>query len=311
MRLPSYLSPTQLRIWEQDKDEYYIKYLATQKLPNPPQTQPMSVGSAFDAHVKAFLYSRLVKGGDARYEFEALFEAQVEPHNRDWARTAGQVVFDAYKYSGALADLMVELELATTTIRMEFDVRKTIGGVPLMGKPDCFFISAEGARCIFDFKVNGFCAKSPVSPAKGYVKVRDGWKPTDAPASKNRGPHPKALLQKFKGITINTAETMESVNDEWADQLLIYAWALGEEPGSENLVSGIEQICGQGSDPQRVRIASHRTGISYEYQMGLLQRLKSAWSGINAQGPRPELDDKVEAILSMGDAGMLINDARN
>lgn len=311
MRLPSYLSPTQLRIWEQNPDEYYLKYLATAKLPNPPQSQPMSVGSAFDACVKAFLYSRLIKGGDARYELEALFEAQVEPHNRDFAREAGWAAFNAYKYSGALSDLMVELELATTTIRMEFDVRATVGGVPLMGKPDCFFISGEGARCIFDFKVNGYCSQSPVSPAKGYVKVRDGWRPTEAKASKNQGPHAKALLQKFRGITINSAETMESVNAEWADQELIYAWALGEEPGSENLVAGIEQICGQGCTPQRMRIASHRLRISYEYQMGLLQRIKHAWAGINAQGPREELEDRATALLSMGDAGFLINAARN
>lgn len=308
MRQPTYLSPTQLRIWEADRDDYYLRYLASLKLPNPPQTQPMSVGSAFDAYVKSFIYGKLIRGGDARYEFEVLFEAQVEPHNRDWSREAGKVAFDAYKYSGALSDLMVELQLATTAIQMEFDVRATVGGVPLMGKPDCYFVSAEGARCIYDFKVNGYCGKSAISPAKGYVKVRDGW--AGEPRSRNSGAHPKAHLENFKGITINAAETMESVNSEWADQLLIYAWSLGEEPGSENLVVGIEQLCGQGASPQRLRIASHRLRVGYDYQLGLLQRIKHAWAGIDAASERPEIEERAEALLAMGDAGMLINNAR-
>jgi hypothetical protein len=70
----------------------------------------MSIGSSFDAYAKSWLHENLFgKGNDPRFEFQALFEAQVEPHNRDWALQNGQYVFEQYKQSGALSDLLGEL----------------------------------------------------------------------------------------------------------------------------------------------------------------------------------------------------------
>ena len=52
MRTPKYISPSALKLFEKNPTEYYLKYLADAHPPRSPQTQPMSVGSAFDAFVK-------------------------------------------------------------------------------------------------------------------------------------------------------------------------------------------------------------------------------------------------------------------
>ena len=113
MRRREYISPSAYKIFKTDLEQFYIQYLADEKTEREPQTSAMSIGSSFDAYVKAYLH-KVIYGqqGDPRFEFEPLFEAQVEPHNRDWARKHGAYVFDCYKTSGALADLLTELETA-------------------------------------------------------------------------------------------------------------------------------------------------------------------------------------------------------
>ena len=65
----------------------------------------MSIGSAFDAFLKSHLHKVLFGGTDPRFELEAIFEEQVESHNRDWAKVHGEYVFNFYRECGALADL--------------------------------------------------------------------------------------------------------------------------------------------------------------------------------------------------------------
>jgi hypothetical protein len=284
MRLPEYLSPSSLKSFEKSQDEFYLKYLADKKPPRLPQTEPMAVGSAFDARVKSYLYYNIHGNygpGDA-YKFETIFEKQVEAHGRVEALKAGQIVFDAYKRSGALADLMLELATSISTPRFEFDVKGTvqtkIGEVPLLGKPDIFFINGEGARVIPDWKVNGYYSAKAPSPKKGYIKIRDGWSSVDGPPSKGNGMAHKDCWPAMKrGIKINPGIFMEQVDEEWADQLAIYGWLLGEEPGSTDLIAGIEQIVG---GPPFLRIASHRCVVSAPYQYALLARVETTWKAI-------------------------------
>lgn len=280
MRRPEYLSPSALKTMEKDPNEYYVRYLSDHKAPRLPQTQPMSVGSAFDAYIKSYLHNALF-GHYGDYVKEAIFEKQVEPHNRDWAREAGQNVFDQYLKSGAAADLMLELQTCVGTPRFEFDIKgeveTNIGGIPLLGKPDVFFMNDQGARVILDWKVNGYCGRSPTSPRPGYVKVRDGWRGEQT--KNNMQPHKDCWPSVFKGIKINPAISMEDVDKEWADQECIYAWLLGEPVGSENLIVGIEQICGTGN-PARLRMASHRCRVKSAYQYRLQERIEMAWSRI-------------------------------
>src|SRR5579872_3823999 len=92
-RKPSYLSYSSLSLFEKDKEEFFLKHLASNRPDRIPQERPASVGSSFDARVKSELSIVL---GIAGNKFEDLFEAQVEPQNRDWALPAGQYVFEQY-----------------------------------------------------------------------------------------------------------------------------------------------------------------------------------------------------------------------
>src|SRR5688572_30284209 len=109
MKNIEYLSPSAISLWKESQDNYYLRYLTDVPVPRDTQNLPMSIGSAFDAYVKAFLHDNLFGKIDPRFEFDTIFEAQVESHNRDWALQNGLYVFEQYKQSGALTDLMLML----------------------------------------------------------------------------------------------------------------------------------------------------------------------------------------------------------
>ncbi len=276
MRIPEYLSPTSVKLFVKNPDDFYLRYLADTKMARDPQTQPMAAGSAFDAYVKSYLHTALFgKGHDVRYELGTIFTEQVEAHNRDWAWENGKIIFDQYKEAGCLGDLVTELEQAIGEPRFEFTVKGAIEGVTLMGKPDIFFINKYAARVVYDWKVNGYCSPRTKSPMKGYVKLRTkvggiDWYPSI---------HKKCELQIFKGIAINSAMFLEDGSPDWADQLSIYAWLLGEEVGSEEVVFGIDQVCGPATS---IRFATHRLKISPNYQYNLLALVKQIWSHIHS-----------------------------
>lgn len=281
MRLPKYMSPTSLKTFEDDPVKYYLRYLADDRPDRDPQTEPMSVGSSFDAHVKSYLVEKLFGKAEGKYELTALFEAQVERHNRDFALKAGKHCFDVYKKSGALADLMIDLNKSVGDPKFEFSIQGAIGGeregkfrdigIPLLGKPDVFFINSQGCHCIFDWKVNGYCSKSGASPTKGYIGLRNS-------EGGNKGHHKDAHPMVINGIMINIAFFLEDVNMGWATQLAIYAWLIGEDIGAE-FVIGIDQLACRKGD---IRIAQHRSKISPDFQNLLFERLVIAWSVINS-----------------------------
>ena len=92
MRKPTYLSHSSLTLWGKDKEEFYIKHLSETRAPRIAQQNYMAVGAAFDAYAKSALHERLFgKGADSQFEFQTIFEAQVESHNRDFALEAGQL----------------------------------------------------------------------------------------------------------------------------------------------------------------------------------------------------------------------------
>lgn len=305
MRTPEYISPSSLAKFEQDRKEFYLKYLADERPPKIPQTHPMSVGSSFDAYIKAYLYERLFgKGHNPQFEFEAIFEMQVEPQNRDWARDAGQYAFDCYKQSGAIADLMIDLLSASTTPRFEFTVsgiismERRVEGIPFLGKPDIYFISKNGVHMIWDWKVNGFCSKSGVSPKKGFIKIRDGWDHSVHKMSRGcNSSHKNAHLFEVDGVIVNIGSPFEEIDIVWSDQLTIYGWLMGEPVGAE-FVEGIEQlVCRPSGTVNRpwIRVASHRGYTSPEYQRGLFDRACKAWKIIKSG----HIFDDVSLTVSM------------
>jgi len=278
----TYLSPTSLSLFEKDKDEFYMKYLSRMKAPLFLQTQPMSLGSAFDAYVKSYIIEALSNAKGYKYsddyKFEKLFEKQVESHNRAWAREHGKICFDRYKASGALASLMLELNAGDKAPRFEFRMLGKIGPnpegktVPIVGVPDLYFQNSMDAHVVIDWKVNGYCSKYPQSPKPFYTICRDSW--VGNQSRNNNQSHKETMTALQKGILVDIAHHMETVDEQWAMQLTTYAWLLGEPVGGDFIV-GIEQLSGAS-----VRVASFRNRVSKAYQEKLLTRYQNAWDAV-------------------------------
>lgn len=249
----------------------------------------MAVGSAFDAYAKAYLHDRIYGKNhkeSAKYDLKSIFEAQVESQHRDAMFPIGAYIFKCYKDSGALADLMLELQTCVDEPRFEFEVRGTVDGVregasakrlgiPLLGKPDLKFINAQGASVVYDWKCNGYYSKA--SPLKGYIQCRD----QSGPHWERKGAHKDAHLILQKGIWLNAACYLEECSSDWATQIAMYGWLLGDAVGVENIV-GVDQLVFnsekmQGEFPH-MRVASHRSRVSSEFQYGIITRLTRLWN---------------------------------
>jgi hypothetical protein len=288
MRNIEYLSPTSLKIWKTDKEAFYLQYLSDNRPPRLPQNQPMSIGSAFDAYAKSYLYTQLFGAGhNPKYDFEALFEAQVEPQNRDWARQHGAYAFDQYKSCGALADLMLDLKKANGEPRFEFEVRGAVHGyreaeqkqlsqVTLLGKPDVYFINEQGAEVILDFKVNGYCSRYAHSPLAGYVRMRSAGKTF-------HGTHKACQPMMVHGVTVNVATFLENIQPDWAAQLAIYAWLCGSPIGSKFITAIDQVVCDatKGHLPA-LRFAEHRLMISAAFQEQVFRDAIDCWETVQS-----------------------------
>jgi hypothetical protein len=290
MRKPAYLSPSQIGLWGANREEYYLQHLSEVRAPKLPQINYMSLGSAFDAYAKSTMFETLFGKTDPRFEFTTLFEEQVEEHNRDWALEHGKYVYDCYRVCGAYDDLLDLLKQSKHAPQFEFKITGTIENVPLLGKPDLRFVHPSGAHVILDWKVNGFCSRSPTSPCKNYRLIRDSWGPETAkPTRGGNGPHKNYRPLVWKGVEIHSGWLEES-NADWADQLAIYSWMLGEAVGDENVVVCIDQIVAKPHEPRPLlRIANHRARISKVHQENLIRRVKECWEAITTDHIFPDM----------------------
>lgn len=280
MKTIEYLSPTSITTYLTDKQSFYLKYLSDNRPPREQQTRPMCAGSAFDSYVKGWL--RHVLFGD-NYESvrDGYFTDSVEEHNRDWAFPVGQRIFDNYRESGALADLILDMAKAKETPRFEFflsskdqEHRIWAGGIKFLGKPDAWYVNAFGCHIILDWKVNGFC--SSASPKPGYVMIRDGIIPPGEKASRGIGKaHKDCIMMGYQGQVIDTYFKMEDKDQDWARQLSIYAWLAGEAVGAE-LVAAVDQLV--FNDRGRMRVAEHRCMISPAFQFSTFNDAKEIWA---------------------------------
>jgi len=310
MRTPTYLSYSSLALFEKDQDEFYLRYLSENRPGRLPQTAPMCVGSAFDAYVKAELHAALFgAGSNPKYEFEAIFEDQVDEPNRDFAREAGKYCFEAYKLTKAYDELCALLASSIEPPRFEFKVDGTIGGAPFLGKPDCRFVLDLGEgriSVVFDWKVKGFCSKYSASPAKGYMLCRDGY--GGKPSRSHGKAHKLFMPWQYRGLKINR-DWMENCQDEYADQCSLYSWLLDEPIGGETVVFIDELVSkptGNALEGQYplLRVANHRARVSPEHQQALLGRVERCWSAITSghvflDMTREESDAQIETLEAM------------
>ena len=281
MRQLEYLSYSGLSLWESRPDEFYLTRLCERREPREPQEKPAAAGSAFDAYVKSFLHRALFGDSNPQFEFQTLFEAQVEPQNRDWAIPVGQYIFHCYKLSGFYDELLDMLKQSKEPPRFEFEVQATLNGVPFLGKPDACWVTPRDVHVIHDFKVSGFASKYTTSPCKGYRICRDGFV-----GKQSRGAgkeHREYLGLQYRDIEINTSY-MEASNDSWADQLSLYGWALGEKIGDENVVLSIHQIVAKPVEYEfpQLRVAEYHGRVAAGHQHALAARLKRCWDALQS-----------------------------
>jgi hypothetical protein len=285
MRLVEYLSPSSIGVFDTDPEEFYMRYLADDRPPRMPQSQPMAIGSAFDAYVKAALHSALFgPGSDPAYELEALLEKQVEPQHLVWARQHGKYVMEQYRQAGCLGNLLGDLRKAQGDPRFEFEIRGEVNalvdgaihGVTLLGKPDVHYVNESGCTVILDFKVNGYCSPRPQSPMAGYVNLRSAGRT-------NQGQHRDAQLMMLHGMMININKYLEDCDRTWARQVSVYGWLSGCAVGSEFLAAIDQVSCSPtaGGLPS-IRFAEHRTRVGPKFQHEVFRRAAEIWEIVHS-----------------------------
>lgn len=283
-RKPKSLSYSAMTLFEKNPEEYFLKYLAGNRPDKIPQEHPAAAGSAFDARVKSSLAADLeLDTAETTNSYPVLFAAQVEPQNREWAEPVGVHLLDEYRSCGAY-DNLLEILRTATDIKFETNAERVIEGVPMSGKPDCRFglLLQRPIRVILDWKVKGYCSKNTTSPSKGYRICRDGtrWK---KPSRNNGQAHELYLATDHHGFEVS-AGSMESCNDEYADQLTLYGWLLGEATGDDSVVVMIDELVAKPNGEPGVmplmRVASHRARVTKAHQQNLLERIKRCWDAI-------------------------------
>ena len=277
-RKPKYLSPSALACWERDPDAYYLRYICPVRKPRDPQTDPMAVGSAFDALVKNRINVEL-HGYEAtkatEYALCQLVADQCEGHTLPDALEIACILFEQYIECGAYRNLMDVVHLSTRDVRMEFTVTETIGGVPLLGKPDLHFNTPKNCEVICDWKVSGSVSTAGVSPQQGYARA------LDVHGSRTHGKAHKKFdpVDHVSGLVVNGWKMNEST-DYWADQLATYAWALGHWVGCEDWVARIEQIAVRPG--YRAKCVVHQSTVDCDYQHRLLDRYQECWNAVES-----------------------------
>jgi hypothetical protein len=283
MRLPKYLSHSSVSLWEKDVEEFYRLHLCETRTARLPQANYMAIGSAFDAYAKSALHEALFgKGNDPAFEFQAIFEKQVEPHNRDWGVEHGKYVFECYVLTGAFQELLDMLSKSKEAPRFEFDVNGMIGNAPVLGKPDCKFVHESGVSVVLDWKVKGYCSEYGASPSKHYRLCRDAYGPPIKASKSHNTAHAGYTAYNHNGFEINTSY-MEASNEDYANQLCVYGWLLGETVGDESSVVCIDEVVGKymGDQKPLLRVANHRSRVSREHQMKVFERYQNCWNAIS------------------------------
>lgn len=280
-RVPKFLSPSALSKFESDRKTFWGRYMSTVRRARPPQVDYMAMGSGFDAHVKSQIHTAVFGEAETKgspFEFSAIFENQVEPHIRDTVLERSRDLFNQYVACGAYGELLGAIVRSPYKPEMEFEAKGMVEGVPLLGKPDLRYINEHGVHVIADWKVNGSMSKTGASPVQGYKLCLDYGSKT------HKKSHPKYVPMEFKGMEIN-AKYLEEFERDWADQLAIYSWLLGEPVGGEEFVIRMEQVACRpvkGQPLPRAKFATHMSRISKPFQEQLLARIKMCWSTVES-----------------------------
>ena len=295
---PNYLSNSSMQKFYKDPVEFALQYTLIDPPERFAQTYQMMFGSAFDGYVKNYMVSKLYDDMPEEYALPRIIHDQCERQFWDKKHPHYKAEFDAfiwgaelleqYKISGALGDLMAMLRNAAALPKFEFTVtdkivHKEFGECVILGKPDVYFETKEGAHIIFDFKCNSIMAKSNTSPKKAFAKCSDGW--VGGKQSRDNGSqHRDAILMYEHGVLCNFAHKFQDIDATWCDQTTAYSWLMGSPVGG-SIVVGIHQLVGQKTEPSellKIRVAQHYYPVDADYQFDLLKKYCVMWEAVQS-----------------------------
>lgn len=283
---PSYISPTSFMLWRENPVGYWMRYLAPPEIkpPRPAQTPQMAVGNVFDTHIKYHLASTVGRRDLSPSMLEDGIEARMLGRKGSLDKFEQLVLWEglrayhAYKESPAMRTLLQNLTNIEIT---PADKVHMVNGVPIWGKLD-LELFANGRRIVTDWKTSGAFSTNRATPEPGYSyryvqRMEEGksvWI--------DEGPHARAI------------EPLEILSERWAIQIAMYAWMMGDGPGSE-ITGRIDKILLVDSDT--VEIYVYRCHVGRDFQLRLLSELQLMWSKIMAdeilppelRGAPPEL----------------------
>ena len=279
MRMPKFLSPSSLARYEDRREEFYKMYCSPVRTPRTPQEVYMAAGSSFDAFVKSRIHRDVFGEAENKgspYELSTIFESQVEEHIRDEAYKMGEYLMEVYLKTGAYSNLITDILACPNAPQMEFSVNGTVNGVPIMGKPDLRYVTKDFVHVIGDWKVNGSYSNYGVSPVQGYQKALS-LKKSEIKSETHKRYEPTM----YKDVEINK-NGLDVFSRDWATQLTMYAWCLGEEPGDTDYVVRMEQLaCRRNKNNElNVKIATHMSQIDQRFQMDVMRRLMDCWTAL-------------------------------
>lgn len=281
----SYLSPTSFMLWRANPVGFWMRYLAPPelKVPRSPQTPPMGVGNVFDVHIKYHLAQTVGKQDLPANMLESSLDERFLGKGRSPIREDQLVLWEGLRAYWAFREspAMKLLLRGVTNVEVPAESVRVTGGVPIWGKPDAELFRA-GRRVVMDWKVSGAFSTGEPSAEPGYSyrfvkriqQEEVGWL--------DEGPH------------FRSQEPLELLNERWAVQLAMYAWLLGDEPGSDVQVE-IDKVLLLSS---AVEIYVYRCGIGRPFQLRLLEELKLCWEKVRTGTVLPpELRDAPPGLL--------------
>jgi hypothetical protein len=253
VRTIPFLSPSALRMLEENPAEFYFRRLGPPELAPPREEQsfPAAVGIAFDAMVKARVAKECAFRAPS-LEF-MLHEVKTE---RERVLQMATHCLEGYEKSGALKRL---LEDRPTAVAVDGEDFAPGTRVPVKTRIDCV-TEYRSRPTIHDWKVSGSNRPGTHSPTQGYNCCWDTQRPNDPDPA-----HVKATLP------------LEILNQDWATQIVMYGWAQGY-PVSENIIGSIDEVIVWHSD--RIRVAQFRAPITVAFQLEVKTRLEEAWRKI-------------------------------
>ena len=261
VRTVEYLSPSSLRMLEEEPVEFYRRRCGPKDdMPDrEPQGYPAAVGSAFDAVVKSLIAVDL---GLPCPKLKPMLKEKIENDtHRKQAISEGLRLGAAYVACGAMDALKRD---GITAIEPGECIKKVFG-IPVRGDLDAILRDAVPA----DWKVIGSGAPGTRSPTQGYARLWTTKKP-----GLDMGPHKKhgAPLEKYQ--------------ESWATQLTMYGWLLGW-PVKLPMEYAVDEVV--VGNMGHVRVAQHRGTISTDFQRSLRARLKAAWKRIVTEKVVPDV----------------------